>query len=128
MRILIAATLATLVASTASYAGGLVPGSETGIETHEAAERKAIAEGGHLAPGTANHTTLQHTSQTFGYSTSSPIFSDHNLMPGSEYGIERAEEKSRVNVQADKYHNQAPVATTPLGWNFIVPGSDYGLL
>lgn len=128
MRILIAATLATLVASTASYAGGLVPGSETGIETHEAAERNAIAEGGHLATGTANHTTLQQTPQTFGYSTSSPVISDHNLMPGSEYGIERAEEKSRVNVQADKYHNQAPVATTPLGWNFIVPGSDYGLL
>ena len=128
MRIIIATTLATLVASTASYAGGLVPGSETGIETHEAAERNAIAEGGHLAPGTANHTTLQHTSQTFGYSPSSPVLSDHNLMPGSEYGIERAEEKSRFNVDADKYHNQAPVATTRVGPIRIVPGSDYGLL
>lgn len=128
MRILIAATVATIIASTASNAGGLVPGSETGIEAHEAAERNAIAEGAHLAPGTANHTTLQHTPQTFGYSTSSPVLSDHNLVPGSEYGIERAEEQSRTNVQVDKYHNQAPVATTPLGWNFLVPGSDYGLL
>ncbi|MDY8110894.1 hypothetical protein U0C82_17280 [Fulvimarina sp. 2208YS6-2-32] len=128
MRVLVVATVAAVIASTASNAGGLVPGSETGIEAHEVAERNAIAEGAHLAPGTANHTTLQHTPQTFGYSTSSSVLSDHNLMPGSEYGIERAEEQSRTNVKVDKYHNQGPVATSPLGWNFIVPGSDYGLL
>jgi len=128
VRTLIAATFATIIASNASYAGGSIPGSEAGIEAHEAAERIAVAQGGHVAADSANHTILQHSPQTFGYPSSSPALSDHNLMPGSEYGIERAEEKSRFNVDADKYHNQAPVATTRVGPIRIVPGSDYGLL
>ncbi|EAU39785.1 hypothetical protein FP2506_00185 [Fulvimarina pelagi HTCC2506] len=124
MRILITATLATMIASTASYAAGLVPGSEAGIVAHETAERMAVTRGGHVAAGSADHTILQHGTQTFGYSDSATVISDHNLIPGSEAGLERSQEKSRRRVASDKYHNQAPVAETQLGRRSLVPGTE----
>jgi len=125
-KILIAAISSTLVTSSA-FAGGLVPGSEAGIESHETAERLAIAEGGHIPANSVDHTIFSHPPQTFGYSIPRAGVSNHNIIPGSEYGVERLEETRRDQVQSGDFANAETFAHTSLGWDFLVPGSEYGL-
>lgn len=129
MKMILIATISSTLITSSAFAGGLVPGSEAGIESHEAAERLAIAKGGgHIPANSVDHTIFSHPPQTFGYSVPRAGVSNHNIIPGSEYGIEKLEETRRDQVQSGSFATGKATAPTPLGWNFLVPGSEYGLL